>query len=121
MLLKDVRLGLENILPDPNQKTVQAVSARLETDKQSVIIGGRLEILTRRGSRNPVKFPLNEENKRLTEQVAELLKKNDTVSVILKEPVVRPYAMLSAGNLISGVSVKADGFEIVDSDDDLLG
>lgn len=121
MMLSDIRLGLENILPDANQKTVQVVSARPETDKDSVIKCWRLEILTRRGSRNPVKFPLSEENKRLTEQVAELLKKNDTVSVILKNEIIRPYAMISAGNLISGVSVKADSFEIVESDDDLLG
>lgn len=120
MMLKDVKIGLENISADPSKKEVQAVSARPDTDKDSVIKGYRLEILTRRGSRNPVKLPLNEENKRLTEQVAELLRKNDTVSVILKDAVVRPYAMLSNGNLISGVSIKAEGFQIVE-EDDLLG
>ena len=121
MLLKDVKIGLENIVADPSKGTVQVVNARLETDKQSVIIGGRIEILTRRGSRNPVKLPLNEENKRNIETVAELLKKLDTVEVKLKDPTIMLYSMISNGNLVSGVSVKCPSLSIVDNDDDLLG
>ena len=122
MMLKDVKVGLENVVADPTKEAVQAVAARSDTDKQSVIIGYRLEICTRRGSRNPVKFPMGEENKKNTERVSALLKKQDTVSVILVNPVVKPYALISSGNLISGVSIKADGFTIVepDAEEDLL-
>lgn len=122
LMLKDLKVGMENVLADPSKKSVEAVSARNDTDKSSVVIGYRLEILTRRGSRNPVKFPLNEENKQNIARVAELLKKNDSVSVILKEPIVKPYALISNGNLISGVSIKADSFTFVepDADEDLL-
>ena len=121
MLLKDVRLTLANIVSDSSKETVQVVSARPDTDKDSVIIGYKLEIATRRCSKNPVKLPKSDENKAAVEALDKLLKKQDYVEVKLKEPVIRLYAMLSNGNLISGVSIKADGFEIVDSDDDLLG
>lgn len=121
MMLKDIKISLENIVANPQKETVQAVSARNDTDKSSVVIGYRLEILTRRGSRNPVKLPMSEENKKNTERVSALLKKQDTVSVILVNPIVRPYALISNGNLISGVSIKADSFTIVEpEDEDLL-
>lgn len=122
MMLKDIKLDLSNIVANPQEETVQAVSARNDTDKSSVIIGYRLEILTRRGSRNPVKLPLNEDNKKKIERVAELLKKHDTVEVILSDTTIRPYALISNGNLISGVSIKADSFTIVepDAETDLL-
>lgn len=122
MMLKDIRIGLENVVADPTKEAVQAVVARSDTDKQSVIIGYRLEICTRRGSRNPVKFPMGEENKKNTERVSDLLKKYDTVSVILINPVVKPYALINSGNLISGVSIKAESFTIVEpeAETDLL-
>lgn len=121
MLLKDLRLGLENVVADPTKSTVQVVGARSDTDKDSKIIGVRLEALTRRGSRNPVKFPLTDENSENMERVKKLLNKQDTVSVILVNPVVRPYALISSGNLISGISIKADSFTIVEPDgEDLL-
>ena len=121
MLLKDVRLTLANIVSDSSKETVQVVSARPDTDKDSVIIGYRLEIATRRCSKNPVKLPNTAEVKKNIEAIDKLLKKQDFVEVKLEEPVIRLYAMLSSGNLISGVSIKAQGFEIVDNDDDLLG
>lgn len=123
MMLKDIKLDLSNVVADPSSDSVQAVAARSDTDKQSVIIGYRLEICTRRGSRNPVKLPLNEDNKRNIERVAQLLKKLDTVEIILTDPVIKPYALVSSGNLISGVSIKADSFTIVEpeAEYDLLG
>lgn len=123
MMLKDVRIGLENVVADPTKESVQIVGARSDTDKDSKIIGVRLEALTRRGSRNPVKFPLTDENSENMEKVKRLLNKQDTVSVRLVNPVVMPYALVSNGNLISGVSIKADSFTIVepDADEDLLG
>lgn len=120
MLLKDVRISLENIVSDPSKSTVQVVNARPETDKESVITGYRLEIATRKCSRNPVKLPNTAEVKKNIDSIENLLKKQDFVEVKLEEPVIRLYAMLSNGNLISGVSIKADGFEIVD-EPDLLG
>lgn len=121
MMFKDIKMDLSNVVADPSKKEVQAVAARAESDKNSVITGYRLEICTRRGSRNPVKLPMSEENKKNTERVSDLLKKQDTVSVILVNPVVRPYALISSGNLFSGISIKADSFTIVEPDgEDLL-
>lgn len=122
MMLKDVRIGLENVVADPTKESIQIVGARSDTDKDSKIIGVRLEALTRRGSRNPVKFPLTDENRENMEKVKNLLSKQDSVSVVLVNPTVKLYAMLSNGNLISGVSIKADSFTIVEpeADDDLL-
>lgn len=121
MMLNDVKIGMENIVADPSKETVEAVSARSDTDKSSVVIGYRLEILTRRGSRNTVKLPMNEENQQNIEKVSQLLKKQDTVEIMLAEPVVRLYALISNDRLISGVSIKASSFSIVEpEDEDLL-
>lgn len=65
MLLKDVKIGLENIVADPSKATVQVVNTRTETDKESVITGYRLEIATRKCSRNPVKLPNTPEVKKI--------------------------------------------------------
>ncbi|MCQ5081220.1 hypothetical protein NE586_15230, partial [Gemmiger formicilis] len=57
MMLKDIRLDLSNVVANPSKSTVQVVGARPETDKESVITGYRLEIATRKCSKNPVKLP----------------------------------------------------------------
>lgn len=124
MLLKDIKLGLENVVADPSKSTVQVVGARPVTDKESVITGYRLEIATRKCSKNPVKLPNKPEVQQNIEILQKLLKKQDFVEVRLVNHVVMAYAMLSNGNLISGVSIKADSFTIVEPDaeaEDLLG
>ena len=120
MLLKDVHVELSDVVADPSKTTVQVVNARPETNKELEIVGFRVEIATRRCSKNPVKLPKSDENKAAVEALDKLLKKQDFVEVKLKEPVIRLYAMLSSGNLVSGVSIKAEGLEIVD-EPDLLG
>lgn len=121
MTFKDVNIDMSNVLANPSKSTVQVVGARPDTDKDLVIVGYRLEICTRRGSRNPVKLPNTEDIKNNIEKIQKLLKKQDFVEVSLKDPVVRPYALISSGNLISGISIKADSFTIVEPDgEDLL-
>lgn len=120
MLLKDLKIGLENIVVDPQKTSVQVLDVRTDVDSKSQIIGYKLTILTRKFSKNPVKIPPTPENKCSIEQLGDLLKTQDSVEVILQNPVVKAYAMLSNGNLISGVSVKCDSFTIVQEDDDDL-
>ena len=117
MLLKDVRLGLNNVVANPNKDTVDVVGARPVIDNNQVIIGYRLDILTCRYSRNAVKLENTAKNKALVDQINVLLRTNSLVEVMLINPVVKAYAMLSNGSLISGVSIKADSF-VIDSDDD---
>lgn len=122
MMLKDIRLDLSNVVANPSKSTVQVVGARPETDKESVITGYRLEIATRKCSKNPVKLPNDEKVKENIEAINNLLKKKDFVEVKLHDPVIRAYALISSDNLISGVSIKADSFTIVepDAEEDLL-
>lgn len=117
MLLKDVRLGLNNVVANPNKDTVDVVGARPVIDNNQVIIGYRLDILTCRYSRNAVKLENTANNKALVDQINVLLKTNSLVEVMLINPVVKAYAMLSNGSLISGVSIKADSFVIASDDD----
>lgn len=117
MLLKDLRLGLSNVVANPNKSTVEVVSARPYTDAHQVIIGYRLDILCCRYARNAVKLENTAENKALVEQVNALLRTQSLVEVNLINPVVRAYAMISNGNLLSGISIKADTFTIASDDD----
>lgn len=122
MLLSDIKIGLENIVADASKSTVQVVNARPETNKELEIVGFRVEIATRRCSKNPVKFPNDPKVKEKIGTLEKLLKKQDFVEVRLVDPVIKLYSMISNGNLISGVSIKADDFEILEDDGpDLLG
>lgn len=123
MMLKDIRLDLSNVVANPSKSTVQVVGARPETDKESVITGYRLEIATRKCSKNPVKLPNKPEVQQNIENLQKLLKKQDFVEVKLMNHTVMAYALISSGNLISGVSIKADSFTIVEQEAevDLLG
>ncbi|MCQ5144336.1 hypothetical protein [Enterocloster bolteae] len=122
MMLKDIRLDLSNVVANPSKSTVQVVGARPETDKESVITGYRLEIATRKCSKNPVKLPNKPEVQQNIENLQKLLKKQDFVEVKLMNHTVMAYALISSGNLISGVSIKADSFTIVEPEveEDLL-
>lgn len=117
MLLRDLRLDLSNVVPDPSKQTVQVVSASSLTDKEGKIIGYRLEIATRRASRNTVKLEDTAKNKELVEQLNKMLRTQDMVEVYLTNPYVSAYAMISKDNLVSGVSIKADSFAIAFDDE----
>ena len=121
MRLNDIRLGLSNIVADPSMgnNIVQVVAARLDTDKEQHITGVRLTVLTRRYSQSAAKLPYSENNKLLYEQLQEKLKKDDMATVILVNPVIVPYALIANGNLLSGVSIKADTFKWPDDDEPL--
>lgn len=122
MNLSDVRIGLKNIVANPTKDEVQVVEASDDIDFQTKnTIGFKLNILTCKYSRNWVKLPLSEEVSTKVEQVKELLKAQEAVSVHLKNPVIRLYAMPGKNNTVnSGVSIKADSFDIVSGIDDLL-
>lgn len=120
MLLKDVMLTMGNIIESPNGTNVRVVSCRQDKDSTGVVVGYRAEMITRRYTKNPVKFPVSAENKTNMEQLEKQLQNKDSVTIELKNPVLKLYAMNSSGKLLSGVSVKADGFTIVDDESDLL-
>ena len=121
MRLQDLKVGLENVVANPTlgKDVVQVVEARLDSDNNQVLVAVRLTVLTCKYSRNAVKLPYNEANKALYEQLQDKLKKNDYATVILLNPKVIPYAMISNGSLISGISIKADSARIADDDESL--
>lgn len=119
MRLIDVMLTMGNIIDSPDGKKVKVVSCRQDTDTNGTVLGCRVEMATRRLTRNAAKFPATKENIDNIERLEKLLQKNDYVTIELDNPVLKLYAMSSNGKLLSGVSVKADGFTIID-DDDLL-
>ena len=121
MRLQDLKVGLENVVANPTlgKDVVQVVEARLDSDNNQVLVAVRLTVLTTKYSRNAVKLPYNEANKALYEQLQDTLKQNDYATVILLNPKVVPYAMISNGSLISGISIKADSARIADDDESL--
>ena len=121
MRLQDLKVGLENVVANPTlgKDVVQVVEVRLDSDQNQVLVSVRLVVLTTKYSRNAVKLPYNEANKALYEQLQDKLKKNDYATVILHNPKVVPYAMISNGSLISGISIKADSARITDDDESL--
>ena len=121
MRLQDLKVGLENVVANPTlgKDVVQVVEVRLDSDQNQVLVSVRLVVLTTKYSRNAVKLPYNEANKALYEQLQDKLKKNDYATVILLNPKVVPYAMISNGSLISGISIKADSARITDDDESL--
>ena len=120
MNLNDARLSLENVVADPSKSTVQVVGARPDVDRDQKIIGYRLTILTCKYSRNPVKLPATPENKVLVDQLNGMFRTLDSVEVLLTNPVVRAYALLANGNLLSGISIKADTFVIAPDEEEIL-
>lgn len=122
MKLNDVRISLKNILADPTKNVAEVVEVKEDIDKQTQnITGYRLNILTCKYSRNPVKLPVSDEVTAKIGQLKELLKAQEVVSVRLNNPVVRLYSLLGNNNtIISGVSIKADTFDIISEVDDLL-
>lgn len=121
MRLSDIRLSLANVVANPTlgKDIVQVVEVRLDSDEHQVITGVRLGILTCKYSRNSVKLPYNEATRSLYEQIQKALKDTDVLTVILSNPKIMAYAMISNGSLLSGISIKADSAKVTDDEEDL--
>ena len=119
MLLNDLTLTLDTI----NASKLDAGCIKVIGGREHIVSDSAskqpseiwLTMLTTRGSRNTVKLPLTDDNRAKLNDLLVQLKGSDTVIICLDNPRVRAYAFPGRdGSVISGVSVKADSFEIVD-------
>lgn len=111
MRLNDVPVQYSHLAADEElgkQNKAPALSVRHDTAHDTITVTAACVNYTR----NPIKFPADEQNKKKAEILRKQLSKQTPVVIQLVNPVVRLYAMISNGELISGVSIKADSFEI---------
>ena len=121
MKLNNLFLTTKNVLPE-GTKNFQVISVknqyvydekRQRTDEIAKVI---FECVASRGDSIKIKLPADISND--LSEVANLIKKNNTVFVKFKNLTLRPFAMLSSDNtgmIFSGVCGSADNFTIVET------
>lgn len=121
MRLQDLRLSLDNINPKQTPgDCVDCVAATLQTDKATNTINGiAFDCIGAKGSRFSVKLEHNTDNKKVLEEVQHLLKKTETVRLVPENVRINPYAFITdKGNLLSGISVKADSIAVKEEEEE---
>lgn len=132
MKLNSLRIGMANVARTPNAKTLEVVNTgatkvRLDNGTYSDQIDNYIvECAVNRGDTLKVKFPLSVANK--IENLKNFLyDDNALVEISFTNLKLFPYALkTNDGSVLSGVSAKADDFEIhvkefdMDFDDTLL-
>lgn len=125
--LRNLRVGLANVAPTTNAKglVVNGVREAYETDAN----GNRTDIVKEyiidcagyRGATLPVKFPVSIKDKFLSLK-HDLDTSDVMVTISFNNLKLTPFALLTKQNtVLSGVSAKADDFEILSSNaDDIL-
>ena len=122
MRLQGLRLTLDNINPKQTPSdSVDCVAATLQTDKATNTINGvAFDCIGAKGSRFTVKMENNTENEAILKEVQHLLKKTETVRLVPENVRITPYAFLTdKGNLLSGISVKADSIAVKEDEDEI--
>lgn len=124
MKLRNVRLTLANVARTTNSKTMEVINVgttkvRLDDGTYSDEIANyTVECAAYRGDTLKVKFPVD-----VAEKIAELRKHLDNdelVEIGFKSLKLTPYAMkANDGSVLSGVSAKAEDFEIFVKEFDL--
>ena len=125
--LRNLRVGLANVAPTTNAKglVVNGVRESYETDADGTRTGIVKEYIIDcagyRGATLPVKFPVEVKDKFLALK-HDLDTSDVMVTISFKNLKLTPFALLTKQNtVLSGVSAKADDFEIISSNaDDLL-
>lgn len=122
--LRNLRLNLSNVAPTTNAKGLAVNSVRevYETDadgnRTGIVKEYVLECAGYRGAVLPVKFPTS-----IKEKFQEIKKSLDTSDVMITVSFTNlkltPYALLTKqGTVLSGVSAKADDFNIISTSAD---
>lgn len=119
MKLKNVRMTMANVARTTNAKSMEVISTSViqkrndsNTGFTNEIEGYAVDCSAYRGDTLKVKFPVTVEAK--INKLKKLLYDDVTVEISFTGLKLTPYAMLGKdGSLISGVSAKADDFEIV--------
>ncbi len=115
------RMVLGNVTPKASDRDVevQNVAPRFKRDEQNKptqeIEGYNLSFLAIKGCDQTVKLPLTA--KKAVEELEKLLSDKQTiVRVKLNNLAMRAYAMHRNGELFTGISATADGFEITSTE-----
>lgn len=119
MKLRNVRLTMANVARTTNAKSMEVIATSViqkrnesNTGFTDEIEGYAVDCSAYRGDTLKVKFPVAVEAK--INKLKKLLYDDITVEISFTGLKLIPYAMLAKdGSLISGVSAKADDFEIV--------
>ena len=119
MKLRNIRLTMGNIARTTNAKSMEVIATSViqkrndsNTGFTDEIEGYAVDCSAYRGDTLKVKFPVTVEAK--INKLKKLLYDDVTVEISFSGLKLTPYAMLGKdGTLISGVSAKADDFEIV--------
>ena len=128
MKLRNVRLTLANVARTTNAKSMEAlnvgtVKERLEDGTYSDKVNNyTVDCAAYRGDTLKVKFPTTVASK--IETLKNHLENDELVEISFKGLKLLPYAMkANDGSVLSGVSAKADDFEIhvkeIDIDEDI--
>lgn len=125
MKLKNLRVTLANIAKTTNAKTLEATGTGVINEKDNSgmwttnAIGYTVECAVYRGDTIKVKFPVETAEKII--ELKKMLENDVTVMISFTGLKLTPYALKATdGSIISGVSAKADDFEIVESTMDEL-
>ena len=129
MKIRNIRLTLANVARTTNAKTMEAISVgtirpRLENGTfSSEITNYTVDCAANRGDVLKVKFPVELADK--IETLKNHLENDELVEISFKGLKLTPYAMkANDGSVLSGVSAKADDFEIhvkeLDIDEDIV-
>lgn len=119
MKLKNIRITMANVARTTNAKSMEVIATSViqkrnesNTGFTNEIEGYAVDCSAYRGDTLKVKFPVTVEAK--INKLKKLLYNDATVEISFTGLKLTPYAMLGKdGSLISGVSAKADDFEII--------
>lgn len=115
MRLQDMRVSLSNIngkgIPED---CADCTGVGLQTDKGSDVVKAySLTCIGAKGSSYIIKIPVTDQNEYSFDLIQKSLRKEEIVRITPEGIVITPYAFVTKeGNLLSGISVKADSVEI---------
>lgn len=121
MRLKNLRLSISNVARTSNARTlaVNSVGEIHAADRSNEIIGFSITCSVYRGDELRIKLPLTVQEK--WEQLKIALESDINIEISFTALKLTAYALKTeTGNIISGVSAKADDFEIVSTSADDL-
>ncbi len=126
MLISNIRLNLDNInakgLPSDSANAV-AVNFKVPDKESGVIEAYDIVCIGAKGSNYSLRVPFSAENKEKVDILQKDLNKFEIVRII-PDPnslKISAYAFLGEkGNLVSGVSVKAETFTVEDDDEEIV-
>ena len=126
MLISNIRLNLDNInakgIPSDSANAV-AVNFKVPDKESGVIEAYDIVCIGAKGSNYSLRVPFSAENKEKVDILQKDLNKFEIVRII-PDPnslKISAYAFLGEkGNLVSGVSVKAETFTVEDDDEEIV-